>query len=462
MASLPDRLRARWEAGGWTRPGARVVVACSGGVDSMVLLHVLRFSLPELGLVVEAAHFDHTMREGSGRDALWVRGVARGWDVPFHGGKASRRPGGEEDARRLRYDFLEGVRLDRKARWVLTAHHADDQVETLLFRMVRGTGIQGLRGIPTVRAPGILRPLLPFGREQVEEYARDHRIPRRDDPTNLSRDYGRNRIRLDVLPLLEEVHPGARRGFLRLARNAARTLDALDELLVPLEEEVVLERGGGFVVVDREAFLRYPPSVRRALLRRLIRWAGPVPGEAGTGRALSFITSGPSGGRLELPGRLILDRDFDRIRIGADPEAAPRTPGKGDEAPLVISGPDAGQGEFVLAGRPFQVRWGPGQEAGGPGEGGWRTSFDPGTLRFPLELRGWRPGDRTRTPGGGRKLKKLFGELRVPIGERHALPLLVDATGLILWIPGRHRVPGASAGPSGEAWTMGVADGDPT
>jgi tRNA(Ile)-lysidine synthase len=461
MASLPDGLRARWEAAGWTRPGTRVVVACSGGVDSMVLLHLLRFSLPELELAVEAAHFDHAMRDGSGGDALWVRGVARSWEVPLHGGKASRRPASEEDARGLRYDFLEDVRRDRKARWVLTAHHADDQVETILFRMLRGTGIQGLRGIPTVRAPGILRPLLPFGRDQVEAYARDHGIARRDDPTNLSRDFGRNRIRLDVLPLLEQVHPGARRGLLRLARNAARTVDALDELLVPLEEEVVRERGGGFVVLDREALLRHPPSVRRALLRRLIRWAGPVPGEAGTGRALSFITSGPSGGRLELPGRLTLHRDFDRIRIDADPEGAPRDPGMVGDAPLVIAGPGAGEGEFVLAGRAFQVRWGPGQEADGVGGEGWHASFDPETLRFPLEVRGWRPGDRTRTPGGGRKLKKLFGELRIPVGERHALPLLVDATGLVLWIPGKHRVPGTSAGSSGEAWTMGVVDGDP-
>jgi tRNA(Ile)-lysidine synthase len=462
VASLPDRLRARWEAGGWTRPGDRVVVACSGGVDSVVLLYLLRFSLPVLGLGVDAAHFDHAMREGSGRDGLWLRGLARAWDVPLHEGKAPRTPGSEEDARRLRYDFLERVRRERKARWILTAHHANDQVETVLFRIVRGTGLRGLRGIPTVRAPGILRPLLPFSRDDVEEYARDHRIPRRDDPTNLTRAYGRNRIRLDVLPLLEEVHPGARQGLLRLARNAARTVDALDELLVPLEEEVVLERGEGFLVVDREDLAHLAPSVRRALLRRLIRVVGPVPGEAGTGRALSFITTGPSGGRLELPGGVTLRRDFDRMRIDAGAAALPRSRGEGEEASLVISGPEGGEGELGLAGRRFNVRWGRGDQAGGNGEEGWCASFDPRTLEFPLELRGWRPGDRTRTPWGGRKLKKLFGELRIPVGERHALPLLVDASGLVLWIPGKHRVPAAHAGPSGEAWVIGVADGQPT
>jgi tRNA(Ile)-lysidine synthase len=308
----------------------------------------------------------------------------------------------------------------------------------------------------------VLRPLLPFSRDDVEAYARDHRIPRRDDPTNSTRAYGRNRIRLDVLPLLEEVHPGARRGLLRLARNAARTVDALDEFLVPLEEEVALERGSGFLVLDRKALAPLAPSVRRALLRRLIRLVGAVPGEAGTGRALSFIRTGPSGGRLELPGGVTLRRDFDRIRIDAEAATVPQSGGEGEGPPLVISGPEAGQGEFVLAGRRFDVRWGRGEEAGGDGEEGWRTSFDPRTLRFPLELRGWRPGDRTRTPGGGRKLKKLFGELRIPVGERHGLPLLADAAGLVLWIPGKHRVPGAHAGPSGETWTMGVADGQPS
>jgi tRNA(Ile)-lysidine synthase len=460
---LPDALQSEWAAGGWADPGDRVVVACSGGVDSMVLLHLLCFPLRGLVAGMEAAHFDHRMRPGSAGDGVWLRGVTRAWGVPLLQGRASRVPEGEAEARRMRYDFLERAREEAKARWVLTAHHADDQVETVLFRIVRGTGIHGLRGIPRVRSPGVLRPLLSFPRARVEAWAREARVPFREDPTNRLRDFRRNRIRLDLVPLLKEIHPGAREAILRLARNAARTEAALEALVEPLARTTILDRGEHFVEMDREALLELPLPVRRAVLRHLAREVGPPLSEPGTGLALEFITTAPSGGRVSLAGSVILSRDFGTFRLGRT--AAGSGPGKagpleddGGDAPtsLAISVPDEGQGRLQVGSRCYRVRWG--SSPLGPDADERTEAFDPQSLRFPLQLRGWEPGDRTRTTGGGKKLKKLFGELQVPRDERWSLLVVADGTGEVVWIPGVHRSPTARCEPPAEPWTMGVSD----
>ena len=460
---LPDALRSEWEAGGWADPGDRVVVACSGGVDSMVLLHLLRFPLRGLVAGVEAAHFDHRMRPKSAEEGIWLRGVTRAWGVPLLQGRASRVPEGEAEARRLRYEFLERAREDAKARWVLTAHHADDQVETVLFRILRGTGIHGLRGIPRVRSPGVLRPLLSFSRARVEAWAREARVPFREDPTNRLRDFRRNRIRLDLVPLLDEIHPGARQAILRLARNAARNEAALEALVEPVARTVTPDRGEGYLEVDRQALLELPLPVRRAVLRSLAREVGRPLSEAGTTVALDFTTSAASGGRVSLPGSVVLSREFGTFRLGR--AAGGNETGKeepvgddGRDAPtaLAVSGPDEGQGRLQVGSRCFRVRWGSG--APSPRTDEWSETFDPQSLRFPLRLRGWEPGDRTRTTGGGKKLKKLFGELQVPRDERWSLLVVADGTGEVVWIPGIHRSPTARCEPPAEPWTMGVSD----
>jgi len=459
--ALPDRVRARWNRRGWSRPGDRVVVACSGGLDSVALLHLLRFPLAGLELEIEAAHFDHAMRADSPEDASWVRDLAGEWEVPIHLSRARPPPTSEAQARRLRYAFLEEVRRLRGARWVVTAHHADDQVETILFRILRGTGIRGLRGIPAARRPGILRPLLPYPRADLEEYARTEGLSYREDPTNVSRKYRRNRLRLDVIPGLEEVHPGACEGILRLGRNAARAWAALDWLLGPVVEGLTLERGDDHLVMDRDRFLRQPTAVRWALARRVAREMGVSLGEAGTRATVEFMTSGPSGGRVDLPDGLVLSRDFGRLRFGRTGGARAGAGDKGgsgrsDEEPdsLSIPAPGAGEGTVKVGGRAFRVRWGPDRRE--RNTEGWCERFDPAKLRFPLELRGWRPGDRTRTSGGTRKLKKLFGELRIPREERWTLPLLVDGGGEVVWIPGRHL---AAMEPGSEDWAIEVDHG---
>jgi tRNA(Ile)-lysidine synthase len=128
----------RWRERGWGPAGTRVAVACSGGLDSLVLLHLFRFSLRPLGLEVDVAHFDHRMRPESGADAEWISELAKRWGIGLHLDRATTPPHDEASARALRYIFLEGLVRRGHVERVLTAHHSDDQVETVLFRIVRG------------------------------------------------------------------------------------------------------------------------------------------------------------------------------------------------------------------------------------------------------------------------------------------------------------------------------------
>ncbi len=463
MKPLSIRFLDHWDRQGWIGPGERVAVACSGGLDSIVLLHLIRFGAQELDLQVAAAHFDHGMRAGSGADAQWLRGLTRCWGVPLHLERAAEVPHSEADARDLRYRFLEGLVRDERCDSVLTAHHADDQVETILFRILRGTGLDGLGGIPASRDPGILRPLLPFGRADLEDYARRCHLRSRRDPSNASLRFARNRLRHRVLPLLEDTHPGARDALLRLARISKRTAEAMNVLIDLQLDRVIAERGGGQVVLERGPLLEFPDSVMSVLIRRAAATLGFGLTEAGTASAVEFIRSGASGTRVDLPGRACLAREFDRVRVFAseisEGRAAEMAPG---EQSLEIRVPGSGSGEICLSGWRFRVCWGttsysdPQTEGGA--DGGWEwTEFVPGSLSFPILVRGWRPGDRMRIRSGRKKLKKVFRESQVPRHERDRIPVIVDSEGLVVWFVGHAPSEwGASQGQTDDPWRLGV------
>lgn len=467
--SLPQRVESRWQIQGWTDPGARVLVAVSGGMDSTVLLHLVRFGLPGLELIPVAAHLDHAMRPDSGRDAAWIRGLTGAWRVPLRCERAAAPPQSEEEARRLRYAFLERVMEEEGAACMLTGHNRDDQVETVLFRILRGTGVRGLAGMPQERPPGILRPLLDEPREVLHRYGAARGLKARRDPSNRDLRWSRNRLRHRVLPELEAVHPGARMALARLGRNARRQAEALDLLLEPVVQEVVRRRGPGRIVIDRPGLLTYPPAVRRAVVRALIRDIGARVGEAGTGEVLEFIRTGSSGKGLDLPGGVRLSREFDRIRLArreADEAEGAASCRAGERSPFVLSRPDhSGQARLRLGGRDFQLRWGDRPPAEVPSrkephEASRVAAFDAEDLAFPLTVRRWRPGDRTRGGAGGRKLKKVFGERRVPRRMRTKIPVVQDGRGEVIWVPGWYRAPVARPGADTRTWYLGIWDAD--
>jgi tRNA(Ile)-lysidine synthase len=447
---LPDRFRRHVLARGFFEEGDRVVVACSGGLDSTVLTHLLRWAPGVPRLHIAMAHFDHRMRAGSDGESRWVRGLAAAWELPVAVGAATEPPRNEEEARTARYAFLARVRESERARWVLTGHHADDQAETVLFRILRGTGVAGLRGVPEIGPGRVLRPLLPFGREELREYAAWRRVPWLSDPSNLDLRYARNVIRHEILPRAEAgVASGARRSLVRLARLAGGEEEAWRSLYPTLLEKVRATSEPEEIALARSAFLEDHPGVRARLLREVARRMGITLDEAGTRAALEFTSSGASGRRILLPGRLVFSREFDRLVLSRS--AAPR-----ESEVLRLSEPD-GRGTFALNGRRWQAEW----SCSGPASGHWIQSFGLEGLVVPLELRGWTQGDRIRMSYGSKKLKKLFAEARVPVGERSRRPVLVDGGGRLLWVPGLARSIDAPDVGAGARLTISVTETDP-
>jgi tRNA(Ile)-lysidine synthase len=418
--------------------GERVVVAFSGGLDSCALLHLLRFRLAP-GPEIVVAHLDHGMRAESAADAQWVRGLCSAWGLSVTTSRVETAPASEGAARRVRYDFLERVREEVGARWLLTAHHADDQAETVLFRVLRGTGIEGLAGIPATREPGIIRPLLGFWREELESYNSSVGLSWRDDASNQEPGFARNAIRRSLLPLAEDrVASGARSSLVRLARlareNEAAWSAVMPDLLGPLD--VSWEGEGGLTLSwDRAAADALPRPLRGRVLRHLSTLVGTALDEGGTRLGVEFITASRSGSGIDLGGGIELRRELDRLFLVASRAT-------GLDVPLQIRDPGSGEGEAVLGGRPVSVSWGAqwgdqwGDQDGSSGDEG---VFPVEELEFPLLVRGRVSGDRIRLSGGSRKLKKLLLEARIPSGRRDQTPVLVDDGGRVLWVPGIAR-----------------------
>ena len=442
---LPDRLAEHLRRTELISPDDAVLVALSGGLDSVTLLHLLRFSLRSMDLRLTAVHVDHGMRPGSAADAAWVRGVCRAWDVPCRVVRLDPAPTSEEGARAGRYRALEAAARETHTDSIVTAHHLDDQAETVLFRAIRGTGLRGLRGI-LPRRGRIVRPLLPFSRREISDHARGQGIRYRVDPTNRSLALARNRLRHEVLPVLEAARPGAARSLARLADRARSAEEASEAALRRLRDDVVVSRSGTGAELARPVLLSYHPDLRVRMLRYLLRRYGSTPDRAGTQAALEFITSGSSGGEIHLAGGVRLERDFDTIRIVAEP-TDPRP-----DRVLEIPDPGAGSGIAEVGGRRIAVIWGDGAGKAG----GERVSL--ATPVFPLTIRGWRPGDRIRFGYGSKKLKELFRERRLDRVARRRAVVVEDGNGRVVWVAGVARAEGV--GEDGVGFEIAVEDAE--
>jgi tRNA(Ile)-lysidine synthase len=444
---LAERLDRHLRSTGLLPRGSGVTVALSGGLDSVALLSLLVGLAERWRWRLSAAHFDHRMRQGSAAEAEWVAALCKERGVPCRIGRASVVPSNEAEARDLRYDFLERARAELEADWVATAHHADDQAETVMFRLLRGSGLTGLAGIRPRRARRVVRPLLPFWRAEVEEYARAHGLPYLDDPSNLDLRIERNRLRHVVIPGLEAAGwCGLRSELCRLGDLARRADEWLERASDRVLRGLVLEASERRIVVARTPFLAYDNRVRAQLVRILAGRVGARPGRVGTRLALEFISRCGSGRRIELAGGVVISREFDRLIFAYRPSDGP-----GGDEELAIGDLRGGVGRARIAGVWWRVRWrlersgrgGP-REVGAPG--GEVACFDAAELRPPLTVRSWRPGDRIRLAAGTRKLKKVFVDRRVGRSERGAYPLLADGAG-VLWVVGlvrgvRAAVPG--------------------
>ncbi len=439
----PQGIREPPEAGPGAPSRGPILVAWSGGLDSTVLLdlvlHDERVRAAAGGGPI-AAHLDHAMRPDSAEAARALAATAAEWGVEFHGHRLETPPASEAEARHLRYAWLSEVADAVGADRIWTAHHADDQVETVLFRILRGTGVQGLVGIPA-RRDRIVRPFLlvdePVGRTDLAAHAAAHGLPVRADPTNEQPIATRNRLRNEVLPLLNDVVPGARDALLRLARNAERgaaELDALVDRLLPPDG------------IPAELWARADEPLRRALLRGAARRMGVALSEAATAAAMDLPPDAQSGRGVDLPSDLRLEREFDRWRLRRSGALARAGAGGGAPNQLEIPAPSASAragasasagadgGVVDVGGRALRATWRAEWRTGGarPADSPPDLSLDLPSAAFPLTLRAWREGDRITLDFGTTAVAKAWAEARVPRLERYRRWVLVDRGGAVL------------------------------
>ena len=429
--------------------GDLVVIGVSGGLDSMALVHLFAHGLG-MGNRVVPVHVDHRMRAESETDAQWVRSTLATWRLDCVVRTLDKPPTTEAEARDQRYSVLEQVRREVGASWVLTAHTADDQAETVLFRAARGAGVRGLRGIRPVRGDTILRPLLPFWRSELEAYSKRAEIPWREDPSNQDVRFSRNRIRHQILPELEATVPGARRSLAQLADTARETQAGLEALANATLEQMT-EKGfpgsdlgsqrrsagsGGtgetvtpvHWVLSRQALRALPDEALALVCRQLARVLGIPLGRGATQNLIDMVRRAKSGTTMELSEGLALERQFDSIviRDRRQPGASP-----GGQVDEVVVEQGVGAAVLVVGGGRFHVTWGPEQDGRD-----WVAGFPEDAVSWPLVVRPWKPGDRARTKAGTKKVKKLLGEARIPVHLRTKTVVVLDASGDVLWIPG--------------------------
>jgi tRNA(Ile)-lysidine synthase len=447
-------------------PGDRVGVAVSGGADSLALLRLLEELRSELGITLLVIHLDHSLRGAESKaDAQFVEDVARTSGLEFILGcedvatEAVRRRWNLEDAgRRLRYAFFERLVREGRATRIAVAHTADDQAETVLAHLIRGTGPTGLAGIyPIINS--IVRPLLGVRREETREYLRSSGQTWREDSSNRDVQRMRARIREQLIPILERDFSPAIVPHLnelsRFAREEEMFWDALaenrfrtharktgEDLTIRIQD---LLSPLGLRATPGEKHIAWRTLTER-LIRRLyegLRGDHRELGARHVAQVIRLASESTSGRRVELPNGIVVERSFDDLIFSPGgavkgPRAEGETIASWHAYHYVVDLPDRGAATICVPelGKRFHLKvidW-PLAESDTKRDG---EALDADLLRTPLILRNWRPGDAYRPRGRrqARKLKQMFLAGRVPSRERSGWPVL-ESGGKVIWTRG--------------------------
>ena len=419
------------------RPGECLLVAVSGGVDSVVLLHLLARLRVPFDMTLVAANLDHRLRPGGMEAAALVRGLAASLGVPFVSGAlepgwaAAGERGLQAKARDARYRFLDDAAQRGNAHKIALGHNADDQAETVLMRLFRGAGLRGLSGMAPVREDRYIRPLIDASRRSIAAYAQDCGLTFADDPSNVDRRFLRARVRHDLLPRIEaEVNPRGRRTLAETAGLLRVDADCLDEAAAVAYAGARRETGSGRVTLSVAALQTVHDALKTRALRLACRDAGGDPERLRRHQLLDILRwlDGPGRSReLALPGGLVATLSYGSLTLGRRPVGAPDcvdvtvpVPGVGRIAPLGWTVGSSILDPEEAAARP-------------PVDGSAR--FDADRLPGALRVRTRRPGDLFRPTGlgGTKKVKDFLMDIKVPRTERDSVPLLV-ASEQVLWI----------------------------
>ena len=449
---------SRWVKGvkrqGFFHPGQRVGVAVSGGPDSVLLLHFMKDLALEWGITLAVVHFNHHLRGAeSEADESFVRKLADSMGIAFILGEAEvarvareKKQNLEATGRELRYRFffslVEQGRLDK----VVTAHTANDQAETVLLRLLRGAGTRGLGGIHPVLEGKVARPFLDLTREEITRELEARKVECRLDSTNLDSRLRRNKIRLELLPLLEKQFNPAIIPLLKNHADRARDEEAFLEQQADEFSRPWRLREGAEEKIPVAALRGFAPAIQRLVLRRMLHSAAE--GLRGVTyshieRLLRFATCSQSGRCLALPGGAVARKEFDWLILGLQPISTRddaynypvEVPG---EVGVPALGSTFGFKIVELQGLPEEYN----KVAG--------SAIDPQKLRQGLFLRSWRAGDQFWPSGSRelRKLKELFRLRKIPLRQRRLWPVL-ECGKQIVWVRG--YPPAASVAASRES-----------
>lgn len=392
-----NKLRAFLKEQALLSPGDKVIAAVSGGADSVAMLFALYLLRDELGITLEAAHFNHHLRGAeSERDEAFVTDFCGRYCIPLHLGSGRIVPGKkglEAAARDARYAFLRS--LPGK---VATAHTADDNAETVLMRLIRGTGLKGLGAIAPVSG-NVIRPMLTVTRDDVEAFLEEYALPHVEDSSNAEDDFLRNRIRHGILPLMRAENPRIGENLSAMAL-LLRQDEACLQAMIPEEQ-----------MPDVSRLKAMEPALRRRALERFLKAQGVrEPEQIHILQAEQLLYHWSPSAAMQFPGGVTIGRQYDRlVRL----ECAPELP----ETRLSVPG------ETCIGGKRFVSEY--------------TTDLEerPGSVLVcpvgALTVRSRRSGDTMRLPGGTRSLKKMYIDRKIPASQRAAVPVLADDRGVL-------------------------------
>lgn len=431
-------------------PGETVVTGLSGGNDSTALLHILAALNQhfQYGWKLHAVHLNHGFRGEEARmDAQYAEQLCQQLGVAFHlferdvpAYMEETGMGPQEASRALRYQLYREVALQVHATKVALAHHADDQVETILFRMLRGTRLHGLAGMPKRRPLEgaedieLIRPLLHKTRNDLERYCREHGLKPREDSSNLSRKYRRNLLRLEVMPLLEEVNSRYREHILETAEAIRQDESLLERLAAEQLKQLIIGQKTDRIEIDNDKFQSCDVALQRRMITLILSYLSKqTEWSSQHVETVLYMSRGmrPSA-ELHLPNNLRVKRVYGQIHF--------RCNGREEDIhtycyKLVVPGVTwIAEGKAVVhtsfLNDPVDWKLLLDNEA----------IFDADCLPDTLYVRNRRPGDRLSMMGfrSEKKLKELLIDAKVPRGWRDKLPLLI-ADDQVIWVPGVRR-----------------------
>jgi tRNA(Ile)-lysidine synthase len=411
-------------------------------MDSMVLLHLLNACRQTFDLSLIVAYVNHGIRpDESKKEADLVQKECERLRLPFECGtfnaKEFQRIGKfslQEAARRLRFNFFEQILRKYDAQKIALGHHADDQVETVLLRLMRGAGLQGLKGILPIREGKVIRPLLEVWRHEIEAFAIKNSIPFLIDSSNLKEDYLRNRLRLSLIPFLEkEYQPNLKEILLRTSAILREENDYLEKEAEKTYQNMV-EAKGESLTFHYPAYRSLHPAIQWRIIQKILR---TICGEEKEDLEISQISKRlkqpPPSFILEFPPGICLEKRYETVSLGKK-RVEPIPP---FEVELV----SPGRTLIKEIGREVVTEEMDIEEQSGFSKASSETAFlDYQVLQFPLRIRNFRPGDRFQPLGvkGSQKLKEFFIDHKIPRFERSKIPLLISGQ-RIVWVVG-HRI----------------------